>query len=248
MKNHFTEIRKWAVTRGLYESGDPKTQSIKLYEEIGELSRAILKYDFDEIKDGIGDAVVVLTNLAHMTGFTIEECIEHAFNEIKDRKGSMVNNTFVKANKKPKPLRVLVKTSSGRHVPTNIFKYPDSTSALFNYIKAVFEKDKKDKTKSIGFTAEFKGLIYCKPLFMKNRVSFGKDFLHKNYWVVLKNGDAIYRINYDELFFNYLKFQKRGDIFSTVHYPQNLYSLDPNLDGRVPFYTKYVWLDKYRVI
>ena len=40
--------------------------------------------------------VVVLTNLAHLEGFTIEECIEAAWTQIANRKGKMVNGTFVK--------------------------------------------------------------------------------------------------------------------------------------------------------
>ena len=40
--------------------------------------------------------IVVLTNLAHMEGLKIENCIDSAYNEIKNRKGSMINGTFVK--------------------------------------------------------------------------------------------------------------------------------------------------------
>lgn len=92
----FVRIRKWAEERGIYSKGDPKTQLVKLVEEQGEVARAILKDDKLEIKDGIGDMVVVLTNLAHLSGFTIEECIEAAYAEIKDRKGKMDNGTFKK--------------------------------------------------------------------------------------------------------------------------------------------------------
>ena len=49
-----------------------------------------------EIIDGIGDCVVVLTNLAELIGEPIEECIEQAHNEIKNRKGKMANGTYVK--------------------------------------------------------------------------------------------------------------------------------------------------------
>jgi len=92
----FDKIRSWADTRGIYTTGDPKTQLVKLVEEQGEVARAILKKDLPEIKDGIGDMVVVLTNLAHLSGFTIEECIQAAYTEIKDRKGKMDNGTFKK--------------------------------------------------------------------------------------------------------------------------------------------------------
>jgi len=97
-ENIFECIREWADERGLYDKGDPKTQYIKLMEETGEIGRAILKNDTDEIIDGIGDAVVVLTNLAELIGVPIEECIQEAYNVISKRKGKMINGTFVKNN------------------------------------------------------------------------------------------------------------------------------------------------------
>jgi len=94
--SQFDLIRDWADERGLYENGDTKTQALKLVEEVGETCRAILKEDYEEITDGIGDCVVVLTNLAELHGVSIEECIEKAYNEIKNRKGKMANGTYVK--------------------------------------------------------------------------------------------------------------------------------------------------------
>ena len=94
--NQFQLIREWAENRGLYSKGDAKTQYIKLQEEAGELAQAILKDDQPEVIDAIGDMVVVLTNLAHLRGVSIEHCIESAYDVINKRKGSMVNGTFVK--------------------------------------------------------------------------------------------------------------------------------------------------------
>lgn len=92
----FTMIREWAHERGLYDKGNAKTQYLKLMEEAGELGSALLKEDRAEIIDAIGDMVVVLTNLAHMTETSIEKCIDAAYAEIKNRKGKMINGTFVK--------------------------------------------------------------------------------------------------------------------------------------------------------
>ena len=92
----FEDIREWARTRGLYEKGDAKTQYVKLQEEAGELAKALLQNDHDEINDAIGDMVVVLTNLAHLHGTDIETCIEDAYKVIAKRKGKMINGTFVK--------------------------------------------------------------------------------------------------------------------------------------------------------
>ena len=94
--NQFDLIRTWAEERGLYNQGDPKTQTLKLMEEAGEICRAVLKKDESEIIDGIGDCVVVLTNLAHLCDTSIESCIEAAYNEIKNRTGKMDNGTFKK--------------------------------------------------------------------------------------------------------------------------------------------------------
>ena len=94
--SQFDLIRDWADERGLYESGDTKTQALKLVEEVGETCRAILKEDYEEITDGIGDCIVVLTNLAELHGVSIEDCIERAYNEIKDRTGKMENGTYKK--------------------------------------------------------------------------------------------------------------------------------------------------------
>ena len=94
--NDFDLIRMWANQRGLYEHGDTKTQALKLVEEVGEICRAILKEDHDEVVDGIGDCVVVLTNLAELQGVSIEKCINVAYKEICQRSGKMVNGTFKK--------------------------------------------------------------------------------------------------------------------------------------------------------
>ena len=93
---YFDKIRDWAEDKGIYESGDPKTQYIKLMEEAGEVGRAILKQDLPEIKDGIGDMVVVLTNLAELCDLSIEDCVESAYDVISKRTGKMKNGTFVK--------------------------------------------------------------------------------------------------------------------------------------------------------
>ena len=94
--SQFDLIREWADERGLYENGDSKTQALKLVEEVGETCRAILKEDREEVIDGIGDCVVVLTNLAELVGVPIEICIAAAYEEIKNRKGKMVNGTYKK--------------------------------------------------------------------------------------------------------------------------------------------------------
>ena len=94
--SRFDLIREWAYERGLYDGGDSKTQALKLVEEVGETCRAILKQDKAQIIDGIGDCVVVLTNLAELNNLSIEDCIDCAYDEISNRTGKMVNGTFKK--------------------------------------------------------------------------------------------------------------------------------------------------------
>lgn len=96
LKKEFQPIRDWAKQRGIFEKGDPKTQCLKLLEEAGELSKSILKDDDDEFIDAIGDCVVVLTNLAKLKGYDIEDCINSAYSVIAKRNGKMQNGTFVK--------------------------------------------------------------------------------------------------------------------------------------------------------
>lgn len=95
-EDRFDLIRDWAATRGLYDKGNSHTQYVKLMEEAGELAKALLDQDKEEIIDAIGDMVVVLTNLAHLQGFEIEDCIDSAYNVIAARTGRMINGTFVK--------------------------------------------------------------------------------------------------------------------------------------------------------
>lgn len=93
---HFRNIRGWAEARNLIQGSTPEKQFVKLVEEIGELAAGIMRKNRGAIMDGIGDAVVVLTILAAQHGVTIEECIDAAWDEIKDRKGRMIDGVFVK--------------------------------------------------------------------------------------------------------------------------------------------------------
>lgn len=95
-KTRFESIRRWSSERDILKKGDIKTQLIKLYEETGELAKAVLEKDKEEIVDAIGDSIIVLTNLAYFAGTTIEECIDTAYREVSNRTGKMINGTFIK--------------------------------------------------------------------------------------------------------------------------------------------------------
>jgi NTP pyrophosphatase (non-canonical NTP hydrolase) len=67
---------------------------MKLIQETGELSDNICKGK--DIRDDIGDMMVVLINIAERNNLTLDECLEVAYNDIKDRKGTMIDGVFVK--------------------------------------------------------------------------------------------------------------------------------------------------------
>lgn len=90
------KVKKWANERGLFIYGTPKAQAEKTVEEADELLDAIENNNQNKIIDSIGDTLVTLIIQAEMQGVSIEECLQKAYEEIKDRKGSLVNGSFVK--------------------------------------------------------------------------------------------------------------------------------------------------------
>jgi hypothetical protein len=87
-------IRQWHHDRNLIDGATDKDQVCKLIQEVGELSDNVCKGN--DIKDDIGDIIVVLINIAERNNVTIAECLDQAYNDIKDRKGTMVDGIFIK--------------------------------------------------------------------------------------------------------------------------------------------------------
>ena len=114
LDEYITRIEEWGEDRGLLmekgTAGDPdikhqerylyldktNAQMLKLMEEVGETARALAYGDHEGLKDGIGDCVVVLIILAAQNGLAFEECIDAAWDEIKDRTGKLENGLFKK--------------------------------------------------------------------------------------------------------------------------------------------------------
>tara|TARA_R100000963_G_C4638693_1_gene102470 strand:- start:1443 stop:1748 length:306 start_codon:yes stop_codon:yes gene_type:complete len=92
------DIIDWAEIRGLLYGPDiqPEKQMLKLVEEVGETARALAYGDENGLKDGIGDCAVCLIVLAEQNGFTFEECMEAAYNEISGRTGRLENGLWKK--------------------------------------------------------------------------------------------------------------------------------------------------------
>ncbi|WP_313894704.1 MazG-like family protein [Psychrobacillus sp.] len=88
-------IKQWARERNL-DTADSYKQALKLGEEFGELCEGMAKNNPEQVIDSIGDMYVVLTILSMQLGTSIEDCAACAYDEIKDRKGKMVNGVFVK--------------------------------------------------------------------------------------------------------------------------------------------------------
>ena len=88
-------VKVWSVERCL-DKADPAKQMLKYLEESGELAAAIVRGDMEQTIDAIGDIMVVLTILAQQLGLDLAGCYFLAYNEIKNRKGEMVNGVFVK--------------------------------------------------------------------------------------------------------------------------------------------------------
>lgn len=84
----------WHYERNLIDGSTDKDQVLKLFEELAELSNSVCKKK--SIKDDIGDMLVVMINICERNGLTISDCLYEAYNEIKDRKGKMVDGIFVK--------------------------------------------------------------------------------------------------------------------------------------------------------
>lgn len=92
----FEKIVAWARAKDLTDPARSARQTLKLFEEGGEVAGAIAREDHVKTIDGIGDCVVVLTILAAQRGVTIEECVMAAWEEIKDRTGRTVDGVFIK--------------------------------------------------------------------------------------------------------------------------------------------------------
>lgn len=92
--NHEQLIGQWHRDRNLIDGSTDKDQYMKLIQEAGELSDSLCKGK--DIKDDIGDIMVVLINIMVRNNLTMQECLAVAYEDIKDRKGKMIDGVFVK--------------------------------------------------------------------------------------------------------------------------------------------------------
>ena len=91
------EILRWAEARKIIPNSTPRAQFLKAVSEMGELADALNKNDMDGIKDGVGDVLVCMINMCALLDINMTSCLQLAYNEIKDRKGTLLpNGVFVK--------------------------------------------------------------------------------------------------------------------------------------------------------
>ena len=92
-------VLQWGVDKGIIGANGKGTcygQADKVLEEANETHMAVHTHDLRDVKDGIGDTAVTLILLADMYGWTLEECLQHAYDVISKRTGKMVDGVFVK--------------------------------------------------------------------------------------------------------------------------------------------------------
>ena len=87
-------IEQWHEDRNLIDGSTDKDQVLKLAQELGELSDSVCKEK--DMRDDLGDMLVVMINIMKRNNISIEECLQKAYDDIKERKGKMVDGIFVK--------------------------------------------------------------------------------------------------------------------------------------------------------
>lgn len=119
--NNFSELESkvigWAKERGIFDNGDTLAQLDKTQEELEETILAVKNLQDwhqamdrepsdvhpktietleNEVADGIGDMLVTIIIAAKMLNLESTDCLQLAYDEIKDRTGKMVGGQFVK--------------------------------------------------------------------------------------------------------------------------------------------------------
>ena len=89
-------VIEWAKNKNILVPENANKQMLKVMEEVGETAGALAKNKQEEIKDGIGDSFVTLIILSQQLGLEPADCLEAAWNEIKNRTGKTVNGVFIK--------------------------------------------------------------------------------------------------------------------------------------------------------
>jgi NTP pyrophosphatase (non-canonical NTP hydrolase) len=91
------DIIRWAEARQIIPNSTAQAQLLKAVSEMGELADATLKKQMPAITDGVGDVMVCLIIYCALLDINLVDCMEWAYEEIKERKGTLLENgVFVK--------------------------------------------------------------------------------------------------------------------------------------------------------
>lgn len=88
-------VQKWAISRDLHQA-DPRGQMLKVMEEVGETAGALAKLNSEALEDGIGDVFVTLIILCMQVDMSPEQCLQAAYDQIKNRTGKTIDGVFIK--------------------------------------------------------------------------------------------------------------------------------------------------------
>lgn len=90
-------IIQWAEARKIIPNSTPEVQLLKAMSELGELADATIKKDREAIIDAVGDTMVCLVNYCALQDINLIDCMEVAYDQIKNRRGTLLSNgVFVK--------------------------------------------------------------------------------------------------------------------------------------------------------
>lgn len=89
-------VEEWGRKRSILSGSTPNGQFAKTLEEVGELADALKNQNDEEIVDAIGDITVTLILLSRLCGTNFSNCLHAAYDQIKDRKGRLIDGQFVK--------------------------------------------------------------------------------------------------------------------------------------------------------
>lgn len=93
------KVIQWGEARKIIQNSTPKAQCQKTVEEVTELRDAIRMNDREAMKDAYGDILVTLIMGCAIADLDLVECLQHAYDEIKDRKGFLnEDGIFVKVS------------------------------------------------------------------------------------------------------------------------------------------------------
>jgi NTP pyrophosphatase (non-canonical NTP hydrolase) len=91
------QIVQWAEARKIIPNSTPATQLLKAVSEMGELADATIKNNREDILDAVGDVMVCMVNYCALQDISLVECMQIAYDQIKNRKGILLKNgVFIK--------------------------------------------------------------------------------------------------------------------------------------------------------